>query len=342
MLLIIAGLETNPGPNDDLNSSGSNVNIADLSNFSELFSKSVSFLHLNIQSIVPELDLIEAEYDEFDILAFTESWLNNNNTDESIKLLNYHSPFRRDRGPQKTGGGVVVYVKNNLVAHRRQEIEMDNLESVWLELKLHENSLDMALNDNHVDYIMITGDFNDNQINCANSKIRPLLTQFSLNQLIDEPTHFTEQSSSLLDLFMTNNVNAVTYCGVGPPLLEQLSSILPVIPFNASTTINEIELNETEVEDILSIINPSKASGPDLINPKLLKEASAILKSPLCKLFNLSLRSAVFPHQWKRANVSPVFKSNKPNDVKNYRSISLLSVISKCMERCVYKHIYNH
>ncbi|CAC5379801.1 unnamed protein product [Mytilus coruscus] len=240
---------------------------------------------------------------------------------------NIEQPFRRDRGPQKTGGGVVVYVKNNLVAHRRQEIEMDNLESVWLELKLHgkksslwdflyppnceqdiwvklENSLDMALNDNHVDYIMITGDFNDNQINCANSKIRPLLTQFSLNQLIDEPTHFTEQSSSLLDLFMTNNVNAVTYCGVGPPLLEQLSSILPVIPFNASTTINEIELNETEVEDILSIINPSKASGPDLINPKLLKEASAILKSPLCKLFNLSLRSAVFPHQWKRANVS--------------------------------------
>ncbi|CAC5418692.1 unnamed protein product [Mytilus coruscus] len=94
-------LETNPGPNDDLNSSGSTVNIADLSNFSELFSKSVSFLHLNIQSIVPKLDLIEAEYDEFDILAFTESWLNNNNTDESIKLLNYHSPFRRDRGPQK-------------------------------------------------------------------------------------------------------------------------------------------------------------------------------------------------------------------------------------------------
>ncbi|CAC5355799.1 unnamed protein product [Mytilus coruscus] len=129
---------------------------------------------------------------------------------------------------------------------------MDNLESVWLELKLHgkkvlfgtfyippnceqyiwvklENSLDMALNDNHVDYIMITGDFNDNQINCANSKIRPLLTQFSLNQLIDEPTHFTEQPSSLLDLFMTNNVNAVTYCGVRPPLLEQLRYHCPII-----------------------------------------------------------------------------------------------------------------
>lgn len=56
----------------------------------------------------------------------------------------------------------------------------------------------------------------------------------------------------------------------------------------------------------------------------------------------MSLQQAIFPSQWKRANVSPVFKNNKPNEVKNYRPISLLSVISKCMERCVYKHVYNH
>ena len=56
----------------------------------------------------------------------------------------------------------------------------------------------------------------------------------------------------------------------------------------------------------------------------------------------MSLQQAMFPSQWKRANVSPVFKNNKPNKVKNYRPISLLSVISKCMERCVYKHVYNH
>jgi hypothetical protein len=67
-----------------------------------------------------------------------------------------------------------------------------------------------------------------------------------------------------------------------------------------------------------------------------------IIKHPLCKLFNLSLRVASYPSQWKRANITPVFKNNKQNDVNNYRPISLLSVISKCMERCVYKHIHNH
>jgi hypothetical protein len=39
-----------------------------------------------------------------------------------------------------------------------------------------------------------------------------------------------------------------------------------------------------EVEDVLKVINPTKASGPDLINPRLLKEAAPIIKHPLCKL----------------------------------------------------------
>jgi hypothetical protein len=43
----------------------------------------------------------------------------------------------------------------------------------------------------------------------SNSKIKSLLAQFSLNQLIDTLTHFNEHSSSLIDLFMTNNVNYV-------------------------------------------------------------------------------------------------------------------------------------
>jgi hypothetical protein len=47
------------------------------------------------------------------------------------------------------------------------------------------------------------------------------------------------------------------------------------------------------------------------------------------------------PSDWKKANITPVYKNNNPNDVKNYRPISLLNVISKCMERCVYKYVHN-
>jgi hypothetical protein len=111
---------------------------------------------------------------------------------------------------------------------------------------------------------------------------------------------------------------------------------------HVTNQISEIKLCENEVEDVLKVIIPTKAPGPDLINPRLLKEASPIIKHPFCTLFNLSLRVASYPSQWKRANITPVFKNNKQNDVTNYRPISLLNVISKCMERCVYKHIHNH
>ena len=78
-----------------------------------MFSSSISFLHLNIQSLVPKLDLITTDYADFDILSFSESWLNRSHTGESLKLSNYQTPFRKDRGPNKSGGGVILHVKDN-------------------------------------------------------------------------------------------------------------------------------------------------------------------------------------------------------------------------------------
>ena len=111
-LLHIGCVELNPGPSGvfDEDSSVSSVNdLSMTSGISELFSNSVSFLHLNIQSLAPKLELITAEYEDFDILSFSESWLNGNNTDDSIKLLNFQPPFRKDRSLNRLGGGIVVY-----------------------------------------------------------------------------------------------------------------------------------------------------------------------------------------------------------------------------------------
>ncbi|VDI10521.1 Hypothetical predicted protein [Mytilus galloprovincialis] len=140
----------------------------------------------------------------------------------------------------------------------------------------------MASKDNTINYIMVTGDFNDNQLAPVNSKSTALSNIDDSSAVLREELH------------------------------------------NISDDISYIELTVTGVEDILKIVNPTKASGPDLISPKLLKEASSVLKYPLCKLFNLSLSTSTFPDQWKRANVTPVYKNSKPNDVKNYRPMSLL------------------
>ena len=106
--------------------------------------------------------------------------------------------------------------------------------------------------------------------------------------------------------------------------------------------LEQITITENEVDDILKILDTSKAIGPDLLNPTLLKEAASMFKYPLCRLFNLSLTLSTFPSEWKYANVTPVFKKDCPSNLKNYRPISLISMVAKVMERLVYKHIYNY
>ena len=44
--------------------------------------------------------------------------------------------------------------------------------------------------------------------------------------MIDELTHFTEHSSSLIDLILTNNVNRLIYTGVGPALTELIRYLI--------------------------------------------------------------------------------------------------------------------
>lgn len=105
--------------------------------------------------------------------------------------------------------------------------------------------------------------------------------------------------------------------------------------------LDNIIISVQDVKDNLQILNTNKATGPDNLNPMLLKQASSELAYPLTKLFNLSLQSSTVPNQWKIANVTPVYKKGSANTVSNYRPISLLSVLGKCMERCIFKYLYN-
>ena len=55
----------------------------------------------------------------------------------------------------------------------------------------------------------------------TSNKIKSICEQFSLTQTIDNPTHFTEHSSSLIDIILTNNETNMVYSGVGDPFLNQ-------------------------------------------------------------------------------------------------------------------------
>ena len=84
-----------------------------------------------------------------------------------------------------------------------------------------ENSLALAL-DTGVTDIVITGDFYFNTLNPQTArKIESFCTIFSLYQSINQPTHFEENSSSLIDIVLVSNKDNLIVKGVGDPLLNQ-------------------------------------------------------------------------------------------------------------------------
>jgi hypothetical protein len=52
-----------------------------------------------------------------------------------------------------------------------------------------------------------------------------------------------------------------------------------------------------------------------------------------------SLHTGIIPKEWKLANVVPVYKKDNKEHSENYRPISLLSIVSKTLERCVFTNI---
>jgi hypothetical protein len=89
------------------------------------------------------------------------------------------------------------------------------------------------------------------------------------------------------------------------------------------------------VASALRSLNISKASGPDGITARLLIETSEQIAPSVTLLFNKSLEEGVFPDEWKLAYIVPVYKKDNRQYVENYRPISLLTIISKVLERCV-------
>ena len=116
----------------------------------------------------------------------------------------------------------------------------------------------------------------------------------------------------------------------------------PTLPMMDIPQLDTINLSIEEISTALLTLNPNKANGPDMLSNRLLKEVHREIAPSLCSLFNRSISTHIFPEDWKLANVIPVYKKKDPNNVENYRPVSLLSNVGKLMERVVFNHLYKH
>ena len=102
-----------------------------------------------------------------------------------------------------------------------------------------------------------------------------------------------------------------------------------------SSSLSDICISELDVFRVLRSLDVTKAKGCDGISPKLLKTCALSLYQPLHHLFSLSLSQKYLPLEWRTSTI----KSGDKSSIRNYRPISLLSVVSKVLEKLVYNSI---
>ena len=78
-----------------------------------------------------------------------------------------------------------------------------------------------------------------------------------------------------------------------------------------------------------------KSTGPDLLQPRVLRTLEDVLCGPLNHIFNKSAKTGIIPADLKSANVTAIHKKGNRQEPGNYRPISLTSVVCKTMERLI-------
>ena len=98
--------------------------------------------------------------------------------------------------------------------------------------------------------------------------------------------------------------------------------------------------NAREVEQKVKTLKTSKAVGPNSIPTKILKTYSKSQSKSLLQLINLSFAEGKFPNVLKIAKVISIHKKSDKSECNNYRPISLISNISKLLEKIVHERFY--
>ena len=206
---------------------------------------------------------------KINVLVITESKLDQTIPNNIITIPGYHEPLRRDRAINgRNGGGVLVYVAKNLVFKQKIELQVDQFEHIWVDVKTKtktfsvnafyrppnqsandhdlflntaQNILEKLNNYSVADNKVIASDLNFGNCYCKIPILNPkpldtaasdLFSSYGFQQLINIPTRVTETTISLVDLIFVNQQDDVVCHGTLPKIADHDGVI---VSFNIQT-----------------------------------------------------------------------------------------------------------
>ena len=171
------------------------------------------------------------------------------------------------------------------------------------------------------------------KVNCEYHK-QKINTKHNLNIDIETITddkvisnHFDKSFSSIAGKLVRKIPNTTkTFDSYFNKQSEKYLFLSPILPDDAETLISTLKVD--------------KAVGPGSIPTIILKQFKKLLSKPLANLIDLSFSTGLFPKILKEAKIIPVFIKGDQQNCNNYRPMSLLSNISKIIEKLVHGQLY--
>ena len=117
---------------------------------------------------------------------------------------------------------------------------------------------------------------------------------------------------------------------------------IPVPERIPTSTMPDINITTKGVTTLLRKLNSQKATGPDMIPARILKEMADQCAPFLAIIYRKCLTDGSIPEVWKTANVSAIFKKGEKFKASNYRPVSLTCISCKMLEHIIVSNVMNH